>query len=232
MALVHDAVTYTVKGLLGLACRIDATQLERVPHTGPLIIVVNHISSLEVPIIYAHMHPRPIAALTKAETWENPLLGPLATLWGAIPLHRGKADTGAFHRGLEALANGQIVVIAPGGPCSGNGRPQRGLPGAVLLAMRSGAPLLPMAYYGGERFQDNMRRLRRTDFHIVVGEPFTLNPGERHIDRQFRQELADALMYGIAALLPAAYQGVYAEAPGTLSTLTQPTVLSGCSKSH
>ncbi|MCJ7551752.1 MAG: 1-acyl-sn-glycerol-3-phosphate acyltransferase [Anaerolineae bacterium] len=225
MAFVHDAMTYTAKGLLSLACRIDATQLERVPHTGPLIIVVNHISSLEVPIIYAHMHPRPIAALTKAETWENPLLGPLATLWGAIPLHRGEADTGAFHRMLEALENQQIVMIAPEGTRSGNGRLQRGRPGVVLLAMRSGAPLLPMAYYGGEKFRDNLRKLRRTDFHIAVGEPFMLSPGERHINSESRQELADALMYRIAALLPAAYRGVYAEAPGTLSTLTQPTAL-------
>ena len=226
MALVHDVITYTVKGLLNLACRIDATQLERIPHTGPLIIVVNHISSLEVPIIYAHMHPRPVTAFAKAETWEKPLLGPLATLWGAIPLHRGEADTGAFRQGLEALEKGRIVMIAPEGTRSGNGRLQRGLPGAVLLALRSGAPLLPMAYHGGERFQDNIRRMRRTDFHIVVGEPFVLSPGERHVNTEFRQELADALMYRIAALLPAAYQGVYAEAPGTLSTLTQPIALS------
>jgi len=227
MAFVHDAVTYTVRGLLRLACRIDAKQLERVPPTGPLIIVVNHISRLEVPIIYTHMHPRPIAAFTKAETWRNPLLGYLATLWGAIPLRRGEADTGAFRRGLHALAKGQIVVIAPEGTRSGHGRLQRGLPGAVLLAMRSGAPLLPMAHYGGEKLRDNLRRLRRTDFHVVVGEPFILNPGQRPVNREFRQELADALMYRIAALLPAAYKGVYAQAPGTLSTLTQPIVLNG-----
>ncbi len=227
MAFVHDAVTYAVKGVLRLACRVDATQLQRVPHSGPLIIVVNHTSRLEVPIIYTHMHPRPIAAFTKAETWESPLLGRLATLWGAIPLHRGEADTGAFRRGLEALAKRQIVMIAPEGTRSGHGRLQRGLPGAVLLAMRSGAPLLPMAHYGGEKFRDNLRRLRRTDFHIVVGEPFMLSPGERQVNRELRQELADALMYRIAELLPAAYRGVYAEAPGTLSTLTQAIVLNG-----
>jgi len=226
MALVHDAVTYTVKGLLSVVCRIDATQLERVPHTGPLIIVANHISSLEVPIIYAHMHPRPMTAFAKAETWKHPLLGPLASLWGAIPLRRGEANARAFRRGLEALANGQIVMIAPEGTRSGHGRLQRGLPGVVLLAIRSGAPLLPMAHYGGEKFRDNLRRLRRTDFHVVVGEPFALNPGKRRINGEFRQELADALMCRIAALLPAAYRGVYAEAPGTLSTLTQPTALS------
>jgi 1-acyl-sn-glycerol-3-phosphate acyltransferase len=227
MAFVHDAVTHAVKGLLTIACRIDATQLDRVPHSGPLIIAVNHISRLEVPIIYTHMHPRPIAAFTKAETWENPLLGHLATLWGAIPLHRGEADTEAFRRGLEALAKGQIVMIAPEGTRSHDGRLQRGLPGVVLLAMRSGAPLLPMAHYGGEKFRANLRKLRRTDFHIVVGEPFLLSPGDRHVNREFRQELADALMYRIAALLPAAYQGVYSEAPSTLSTLTQAIVLNG-----
>ena len=59
-------------------------------------------------------------------------------------------------------------MIAPEGTRSGNGRLQRGLPGAVLLAMRSGAPLLPMAYYGGEKFRDNLRNLRRTDFHIQI----------------------------------------------------------------
>jgi len=225
MTLHHDIVTHGIKGLLRIACRIDADQLDRVPLTGPLIVVVNHINSLEVPIIYTHMHPRPVTAFVKAETWDKPVLGPLARLWDAIPLRRGEADAGAFRQAFDALDRGQIVVVAPEGTRSGHGRLQRGLPGVVLLALKSGVPLLPMASHGAEDYAANLRRLQRSNFRIAVGDPFVLSPGGHRVDRHLRQRLADALMYRIAALLPPTQRGVYAGDPGELAALTAPAQL-------
>ena len=74
---------------------------------------------------------------------------------------------------------------------------------------RSGAPLLPMAYYGGESFRQNIARLRRTDFHIVVGQPFYLDAGGVKMTRVVRQQMVDEIMYQVAALLPPAYRGHY-----------------------
>lgn len=216
-ALAHALVTSAIDGLLHILCRIDAAEMKRIPATGPLILVANHISSLEVPIVYTQLQPRPATALAKAETWEHPLFGPLASLWGAIPLHRGEADAEAFRMGLEALEQGKILAVAPEGTRS-HGPLQRGLPGVVLLAQRSKAPLMPMVYYGHEAFRDNVRRLRRTDFHVRVGKPFVIDPGPGRVNGEARQAIADEIMVRLASLMPPAYHGVYASltpAPGT-----------------
>ena len=217
MSLAHRVVTWLIRRLTRILCRVHDRELARVPKQGPLILVSNHINFLEVPVMYTHLHPRPMTAFAKAETWEIPVLRRLADLWGAIPLQRGEADTTALRAGLKALEDGQILCMAPEGTRSGDGRLKRGYPGIITLALRSCAPILPIAYYGGEQFRDNLARLRRTDFHIAVGSPFTIETGDEKVTRLVRQVITDEIMYQIAALLPPAYRGEYAK----LETATQ-----------
>lgn len=211
VAVLRLVIASLIKGLIRLLCRVDDAQLTRVPDRGPLIIVANHINFLEVPLLYTHLLPRPVVGFAKVETWDNPILGPLFSLFRAIPLDRGEADVRAFRAALRALEAGCILAVAPEGTRSGHGRLQRGLPGVVWLALRTGAPLLPVAYYGGECFWRNLLRLRRTDFHIVVGQPFRLDSCGVQVTRQVRRQMVDEVMYQIAALLPPAYRGVYAD---------------------
>jgi len=204
-------VTAGIKGLVRFICKVDDEALRKVPREGPLIVVVNHINFLEIPVLYTHLHPRPMTAYAKVETWDNPLLAFLSNSWGAIPLRRGEADVEAIQKGLRALRDGSILFIAPEGTRSHTGHLLRGKPGTALLALRSGAPLLPIACYGGEKFQDNIKRLRRTDFYIVVGEPFYVQADGRKARREARQKIADEVMYQISALLPQDYRGCYAD---------------------
>jgi 1-acyl-sn-glycerol-3-phosphate acyltransferase len=135
----------------------------------------------------------------------------LFDLWEAIPLRRGEADYAAMRRALEALQAGKILALAPEGTRSRDGQLQRGHPGVVMLALVSGAPLLPIVFYGGERLRGNLSRLRRTDFHIIVGRAFQLDPGGARVTRALRQKMADEVMYQLAALLPPAYRGWYSD---------------------
>lgn len=211
MTLTYRVATSTIKVLIRLLCRVDDAQLARVPDQGPLIIVANHVNFLEVPLLYTHLQPRPVTGFAKAETWDNATLGALFDLGGAIPLRRGEADIAALRQALKALEASQILAVAPEGTRSGHGRLQPGHPGVVFLALRSGAPLLPVVYYGGELFWRNLPRLRRTDFHIVVGQPFYLDTDGVKVTRQVRQQMVDEIMYQVAALLPLAYRGVYSD---------------------
>jgi len=218
VTLTHRVVTSTIKGLTRLLCRVDDAQLAQVPERGPLILVANHVNFLEVPVLYTHLQPRPVTGFVKAEHLDNPIMGPLLfALWRGIPLHRGEADMVALRQALEALEAGYILAVAPEGTRSGNGCLQRGHPGVAFLALHSGAPLLPVAYYGGELFWRNLSRLRRTDFHIVVGRPFYLDAGGVKVTRQVRQQMADEIVYQVATLLPPAYRGVYSD----LTTATE-----------
>lgn len=194
-------------------CQIDSGALERVPWRGPLILVTNHIGSLEVPLLYAHLHPRPLTGLAKIETWDNPFLAWLFDLFQAIPVRRGAADVGAIRRSLAALRAGYILAVAPEGTRSRHGRLLRAQPGVVTLALHSGAPLLPLAHWGVEKFNANLRRLRRTEFHIRVGRPFRVEVHGKPISRALRRHIADEIMGQIAALLPPDYRGAYASFP-------------------
>jgi len=208
--LMQWLVNTTLKGLTGVLCRVDDAQLARIPSRGPLIVVANHINFLDAPVLFPRVHPRPVTGFVKAETWQNPALAFLFDTWRTIPLERGEADVRAFRAGLTALEEGAILAVAPEGTRSGHGRLQAGRPGVVLLALHSGAPVLPMVYYGAERFHDNLRRLRRTDFRIVVGQPFYLDARGVKVTQDVRRAMVDEMMYQIAALLPPDYRGVYA----------------------
>ena len=211
MKLALRVVNTSLKRLTRLLCRVDDAHLARVPATGPLILVANHINFLEVPLIYTHLMPRPVTGFAKAETWDNPAMAMLFDLWQAIPLRRGEADLEAVRQALSVLQSGGILAVAPEGTRSGHGRLGRGNPGVVLLAQMSGAPLLPLVYYGGESFKENIKRLRRTEFHIVVGQPFTIHTEGVSVNRQVRQQIADEIMYQLAALLPPPYRGHYSD---------------------
>ena len=78
-----------------------------------------------------------------------------------------------------------------------------------MLAVHSGAPILPMAHWGGENFLRNLPRLRRTDFHIRVGKPFKLELEGVKMTREVRQQIADEMMLRIAELMPLEYHGEY-----------------------
>jgi 1-acyl-sn-glycerol-3-phosphate acyltransferase len=211
MSLAYNVVTSSIKSLTRILCNVDDSQLIKVPDHGPLIIASNHINFMDVPLLFTHLQPREITGFAKAETWDNPVMGRLFDLWGAIPIQRGEADTSAFRSALQALSQGKILAIAPEGTRSGHGRLGQGFPGIVMLAYHSNAPILPLVYYGGERFRDNINRFRRTDFHIRVGRLFKLSFQAAQLSREIRNQMVDEIMYQLALLLPVEYRGYYSD---------------------
>jgi 1-acyl-sn-glycerol-3-phosphate acyltransferase len=150
-----------------------------------------------------------VTGFAKAETWDNPFLRPLFDLWGGIPLERGQADMSAIRAALRALRENRILAVAPEGTRSANGQLGRGKPGIVTLALRSGAPILPLAYFGHEHYMENVRNLRRTPFHVRVGRPFRLTAAGKRLNGELRQQMVDEIMFQLAELLPPEYRGVY-----------------------
>lgn len=211
MNYLQTPVNFMLKTATGLVCRVHGDELQRIPANGPVILVANHINFLDAPIMLSRLHPRPVTGLAKVETWDNPLLGLLFNIWEIIPIRRGEADLEAFRLAEAALAQGKMLTVAPEGTRSGTGEMQKGKPGMILLALRSGAPILPLAFYGNETVWRSLRRLRRAPFHVRVGNPFTIDSHGQALSRDVREAITDEVMYQIAALLPPAYRGVYAD---------------------
>jgi 1-acyl-sn-glycerol-3-phosphate acyltransferase len=199
------------KLLTGILCRIHDEELVKVPLQGPLIIVINHVNILEVPLVYVTLQPRLIGGFSAAKRWKSWWSRWLLNTAGAIPLHRGEADIHALRRGLEWLQDGNMLIIAPEGTRSYTGHLQRGHPGIVLLAMRTNTPILPLVFYGHEYFEEKLKKLRRVEFYIAVGEPFYIDPEGKKVTQQNRQQITDEIMYKMAELLPPEYRGVYSD---------------------
>jgi 1-acyl-sn-glycerol-3-phosphate acyltransferase len=200
-----------MNSLTSLICRIDDKELERVPRNGPLIIYTNHVNILEIPIVYTRLQPREVRGMLLAERWNIPVVGWALDVTQTIPLHRGEADLPAMRMGLQALEQDDMLIIAPEGTRSHDGKLQTAYPGVVLLALHSGAALLPLGYYGAENYTENLRRLKRTDFHLRVGKPFHLETHGDRVTRQVRQAMVEEMMYQLALVLPPEYRGHYAD---------------------
>jgi 1-acyl-sn-glycerol-3-phosphate acyltransferase len=196
---------------LEIMCRIDGEELKMVPNHGPLIAYTNHIGSVEVPLIYTQLLPRKMTGLAKIEHWDSPFYRWIFTLWGAIPLKRDEADIEAMNKSLGALAQGYILGLAPEGTRSRTGTLDRAHPGIVTLGLHSNAPLLPIAHWGGENLRANLKRFRRTDFHVRVGRVIRLDSQGEKVTKANRQQMADELMYQLARLLPEKYRGGYTD---------------------
>ncbi len=210
MSLSRRFLVVLFRGLSDAVFRVHPEPLADVPARGPLIIMMNHINILEIPLIYARLQPRPVHGLVLADHWKNPVVAWGLNACGSIPLQRGGGNLASFKKALEVLTAGEILLIMPEGTRSGTGQLQHAHPGVVLMALKSQAPILPIVTHGGEKYKDNLKKLRRTDFHIAVGKPFTLKAGEGALDSQARQHMLDEMMYQLAALLPPEYRGVYA----------------------
>jgi 1-acyl-sn-glycerol-3-phosphate acyltransferase len=211
MTIAQLLVNSAIKTITRTACKVDDAALARVPMRGPLILAANHVNFLDIPLLYTHLLPRKIYALVKEETWDNPVMGKLFDMWNGIPIKRGENDMVAFSRARQVLAEGHILAISPEGTRTRTGILQPAHVGLAILAQKSQAPILPLAIYGGEVIWDNLHHLERTAFHIRVGPQLFLKPGIEITDRQIRQDVADQVMYQIAALLPERYRGVYSD---------------------
>jgi 1-acyl-sn-glycerol-3-phosphate acyltransferase len=200
------------RALTGLMFKVDAAQLVKVPLAGPLIIVANHVHIPEIPTLYVRLLPRNVHGMAQAErVLDKNITGRILRMFGTIPVWRGESDLNALRTGIRKLSEGNIILVDPEGTRSHTGCLQAGHPGVILMALHSGAPILPIVHYGSEDYPQNLRHLRRTDLHYVVGRPFKLDAGGRRVNRAIRRQMLDEVMFQMARLLPSRYRGAYAD---------------------
>ena len=203
-------VRWLFRYLIQIVVHIHTSGLERMRWPGPLIVINNHVNWLDGVLTYL-LAPRHLVGFSKIENFENPVLRPLMHFGGVIPVRRGTPDVAAVRRALAALERGEALLVDPEGTRSHHGRLQGARPGVVLLALRTGAPILPIAVWGQERFWHNISRLLRTRVWVRAGYPFHLRTAGARVRRQEREQILREVMYQLAALLPPAYRGAYAD---------------------
>mgnify|MGYP000787403163 CR=1 FL=1 len=154
---------------------------------GSAILVSNHWA-LTDPILIALICPRIIHYMAKKELFDIKGLGPLITALGAFPVDRSKADINAIKLSLKAVRDGRKLLIFP----EGTTRHKEGdeaKEGAARIALKTGAPILPIYISENKKFRSNV--------YVVIGEPFTPEPTRT---KEGSRALADEIMRRIYAL--------------------------------
>lgn len=186
--------------------------MENFPKKGPALVLINHLGDADSVLLGACI-PYPIDALAKIELHEHPAVGGIFRAFGVIWIHRGRPDRKALHAALEGLAEGRVIGMAPEGRESLTGALEDGNEGAAFIALKSGAPIVPVVMTGTEnaRIYGNMKKLRRTPVTLTVGKPFLL---QEPADRRTRlQDGTRQIMEKLASMLPESYRGNYSSPP-------------------
>jgi 1-acyl-sn-glycerol-3-phosphate acyltransferase len=114
------------------------------------------------------------------------------------------------------------MVMAPEGHRSESGALQQGREGAIMLSLRTGAPILPVAVWGGKAFWKNLARLKRTSMWFHVGEPVLPVVMGTKPTREQMAQMSDELMFCIADMMPPEIHGYYAGRTRTTYYLQPP----------
>ena len=183
--LFHSAFTVRVVGK------------QHVPRTGPLLMAGNHTGFLDGPLAFA-LCPRPATFLAKSELFVGPISRALGWL-GQIPVHRRRPDRAALRSALQVLRQGGAVGVFPEGT-RGAGMLEEVSDGVAYLALRSGAPLVPIAVLGTSEAMPKGARLPRwrAPVTLVFGPPFTISvegdPRSRRTVRAAAEQIRLALL--------------------------------------
>jgi 1-acyl-sn-glycerol-3-phosphate acyltransferase len=202
-----------VRPWLRLLWRPEVEGLEHVPGSGPALIAPNHISFIDSIFLLALM-PRRILAVGKAEymdSWKTRYLFPAM---GMIPLDRtgGSASEAALAQATASLERGDLFLIFPEGTRSRDGYLHRGRTGVARLALRTGAPIVPVGIRGTDAIQPpgaSVPRLGKPcSFHF--GPPIsTARFAGAEVTRATLRDLTDEVMYEIGRLSGQTYVDTY-----------------------
>ncbi|WP_280856669.1 MULTISPECIES: lysophospholipid acyltransferase family protein [unclassified Streptomyces] len=173
----------------------------RMPATGPAILAVNHSHNIDGPMVMG-VSPRPTHFLIKKEAFIGPL-DPFLTAIGQVKVDRSVADRGAITRALDVLKAGGVLGIFPEGT-RGEGDFASLRAGLAYFAVRSGAPVVPVAVLGSSEKPGRLIRglpPLRSRVDVVFGDPFEAGDGSGLRTRKALDEATERIQKQLSAHL-------------------------------
>ena len=195
--------------------------VENIPPEGGVLIACNHMSRIDIPVLFLTPNRPEMTALVTTKYLKHPLLRWFIVTAEGIWLDRDTADFSAFRQTVEALQRGKALGIAPEGTRSQTATLLEGKPGTALLALRTGVPIIPVAISGTEDSVEKLQHFKRPVITAEYGKPI-LPPKLDRQDRQGQLEnLTTEIMCQIAAMLDKKYHGYYSDHPRLMEILAE-----------
>jgi 1-acyl-sn-glycerol-3-phosphate acyltransferase len=196
---------------------VDIAGLENIPSTGPAILCPNHVAFIDSVFTMSAV-PRTVLAVGKAEymdSWKTKFLFPAS---GMIPLDRsgGEASQAALDQAAAVLDRGDLFLIYPEGTRTRTGYLHKGRTGAARLALRTGAPIIPVGLRGTDAVQPvgQSKPVFKKRVEIRFGRPIDVSRyRDKKDDRLVFRQIIDEVMYEVRELSGQAYVNVYAGDP-------------------
>ena len=188
--------------------RLEINGVECVPPYGPLIVVCNHLSLNDPPLLVAAI-PRPLYFIGKRELFNNSLSRFWMRAFHVSPFNRSASGIDAVRALMQNLERDRAVVIFPEGHRSPDHTMRKGMLGVVYLALKTQAPILPVAVTGTQSFPFWRIPFPFCRMKASIGPPFTLPVIEGKPSRAVMSSLLDMVMGRIAGQLPPEFRGVY-----------------------
>jgi 1-acyl-sn-glycerol-3-phosphate acyltransferase len=208
MPFIYTISNLAFLGVLKAFSDWRVTGREAVLPRGRLLVVSNHQSNID-PVLLSVSLPRRLHFMAKRGIFKGPVVGAFLRAYGAYPLDRDGKDVAALRWGLRLLETEKTLVIFPEGTRNPRGL-ELGLSGVALLALRSQAPILPVAISGTGHMQGLWRLACPSGkIKVTIGDPFSLPVIEGKLRRPQLESLADLIMLRVANLLPEGLRGAY-----------------------
>jgi 1-acyl-sn-glycerol-3-phosphate acyltransferase len=202
-----------IKFLIKVLTRTEFLGLENVPVSGAVIIATNHMHYLDIPLLFINPVRTDLTALVTTKYQNHWFFRWFCQTAEGIWINRDIADFAAMQAASRVLKEGYALGISPEGTRSQTAQLLPGKPGTVLLALKMGVPIIPVAITGTEKAFRRIFTLQRPRFTVRFGPAFTLLPVGPQNREQLYQQYTDEIMCRIAALMPEKYWGYYRDHP-------------------
>lgn len=192
--MIYAVVKVILRALFTVVLRMRVEGTENIPKKGPLVIASNHLSLLDPPVI-GTAATRKVHFMAKQELFV-PILGDIYKILGAFPVRRGGADRAAIKHGIEILQSSQVLAIFPEGTRSKTGKLGKAEPGALMMASKAMATIVPCCVIGTD-FQRQGRIWPKVT--VRFGKPMYFS-ADAVINKELLHNMTEDLMQRIAQL--------------------------------
>lgn len=175
---------------------------QNIPRKGAFLLACNHASFLDPPMV-GQAVPQEICYLARKTLFRNPIMGALLRSWRSIPLDRDESDVGAIRAILNALKDGQAVMLFPEGTRSRDGKLQPAKPGIGFLVAKANVAVVPARIWGSfEAMGRGKRWPRPLKLRVRFGPPLRFDSAnlKREEREQAYRKISDDIMAAIARL--------------------------------
>lgn len=183
-----------VKGVIGFLMkvffRIKIVGRENIPSEGACIICSNHKSYYDPPMLVA-FNKRHVNMIAKKDLLKNPIMAWLCKTFGALLVDRDGKDIETVKHSLKILKNGEILGIFPEGTRNGIQKGEKVKNGAVLMAIKSGAPIIPAGIKGDYKI---FRRVTMTYGEPIYYDKTKINQQDKEEIDKLTQDLMNTII--------------------------------------